>query len=139
MLLPARSTTTSKRVFRSGVVSPSGGKQMGTVYAELELANAGDLFMHRRGLLPEDKVKRMNIDAFVDSGSYMRIITENVQQQLELPFIEAQLLRMVDESAVRGQVFGPVEIRFENRLATGDAVALKCVTGFRLGSLSMYS
>ena len=110
---------------------------MGTVYAELELANAGDLFMHRRGLLSEDKVKRMNIDAFVDSGSYMLIITEHVQQQLDLPFIEEQVFRMVDESEVRGQVFGPVEIRFENRRATADAVVIKGVTEVLLGSIPM--
>ena len=110
---------------------------MGTVYAELELTSVDDLALHRRGFLPEDKIKRMSVDAFVDSGSYMLIITEHVQQQLDLPFIEEQVFRMVDESEIRGQVFGPVEIRFENRRATADAVVIKGVTEVLLGSIPM--
>lgn len=110
---------------------------MGTVYAEIELTNAGDLFLHRRGLLPEEKIKRMTVDAFVDSRSYMLVITEHVRHQLDLPFIEEQVFRMVDETEVRGQVVGPEEVRFENRRATADAVILKGVTEVLLGTIPM--
>ena len=110
---------------------------MGLVYGEIELASVDDLFLHRRGLLAEEKIKKMTVNAFVDSGSYMLVITEHVRQQLDLPFIEEQVFRMVDETEVRGQIVGPVEVRFENRRATADAVILKAVTEVLLGSIPM--
>jgi len=42
---------------------------MGLVYADIELINRGDLEIVRYGFMDQDKVKRMRINAFVDTGS----------------------------------------------------------------------
>jgi hypothetical protein len=109
MPLPANKTR-SQRITHSKVDSP-----LGLVYAEIELISVDDLVLNRRGFLPEDKIKRMLVNALVDSGAYLLVINEHIKQQLDLPVIEEQVFRMADDSERRGEVVGPVEIRFENR------------------------
>ena len=110
---------------------------MGLVYAEIELISVDDLVLHRRGFLTEDKIKRMAVDALVDTGAYMLVITEHIRQQLDLPLIEEQVFRLVDESEKRGEVVGPVEVRFENRSTTVRAVVLAGTTEVLLGSIPL--
>ncbi|HYJ86382.1 MAG TPA: aspartyl protease family protein [Pyrinomonadaceae bacterium] len=110
---------------------------MGLVYAEIELISVDDLVLHRRGFLTEDKIKRMTVDALFDTGAYMLVITEHIRQQLDLPLIEEQVFRLADESEKRGEVVGPVEVRFENRSTTVRAVVLAGTTEVLLGSIPL--
>jgi clan AA aspartic protease len=111
--------------------------KMGLVYAEIELTSVDDLVLHRRGFLAEDKVKRMKVDALVDTGAYMLVINEHVRQQLDLPLIEEQVFRLADDSEKRGEVVGPVEVRFENRSTTVRAVVLPGTAEVLLGSIPL--
>ena len=110
---------------------------MGLVYAEIELISVDDIVLNRRGFLPEDKIKRLNVNALVDSGAYMLVITDEVRQRLDLPLIEEQMFRMADDSERRGEVVGPVEVRFENRRASVDAVVLRGALEVLLGSIPL--
>jgi hypothetical protein len=60
---------------------------MGLIYAEIELINAGDVEMARRNLMDVDDVKRIRVNALVDTGSYMLAINESIQEQLSLPIL----------------------------------------------------
>ena len=91
---------------------------MGHTYADIELISVDDLVLHRHGFLPEERIKRMRVTALVDSGSYMLVINDNIKQQLDLPFIEEQTMRLADDSERRVEIVGPVEVRFENRSTT---------------------
>jgi clan AA aspartic protease len=108
---------------------------MGLVYAEIELTSIDDLVLHRRGFLAEDKIKRMTVSALADIGAYMLVINDHIRQQLDLPLIEEQVFRLADDSEVRGEVVGPVEVRFENRRTSVDAVILPGVSEVLLGSI----
>ena len=110
---------------------------MGLVYAEIELISIDDLVLHRRGFLPEEKIKRMTVNALVDSGAYMLVINDHVRQQLDLPLIEEQVFRLADDSERRGEVVGPVEIRFENRSTSVRAVVLPGADEVLLGSIPL--
>ena len=117
------------------VDSPAGGKEMGLVYAEIELISGDDLVLHRRGFVTEDQIKRMKVNALVDTGAYMLVINEHIKEQLNLSFIEEQVFRLADESELRAQIVGTVEVRFENRSTTVRAAVL---TGdVELGSIPM--
>src|SRR5919204_1833368 len=89
-----------------------GEKKMGLVYADIELISGDDLALHRRGFLPEEKIKRMRVSALVDSGSYMLVINDHIKEQLDLPVLGETVGRLADETEVRAKVVGPVEIRF---------------------------
>ena len=110
---------------------------MGLIYAEIELVSTVDIALHTRGFLAEDKIKRMRTRAMVDSGSYMMVITDHIRQQLDLPLIQEQVFRLADDSEVKGEVVGPVEIRFENRSTTVRAVVLPGAEEPLLGSIPL--
>jgi clan AA aspartic protease len=95
---------------------------MGLVYADIELISADDLALHRRGYLPEEEIKRVRVTVLVDTGAYFLVINERIRQQLDLPVIEEQTVRLADDTERRVEIVGPVEVRFENRSTTVRAV-----------------
>ena len=97
---------------------------MGLVYADLELISGDDLALHRRGFITEAEIKRMRVTALVDSGAYMLAINDHIKEQLDLPVLEEQTARLADDSQIRVEVVGPVEVRFENRSTTVRAIVL---------------
>ena len=101
-----------------------GEKKMGLVYADIELISSDNLALFRHGFLPEDQIKHMRVSALVDSGAYLLTINDRIREQLDLPLIEEQTVRLADETEIRVDVVGPVEIRFENRSTTMRAIVL---------------
>ncbi|MBA3806317.1 MAG: hypothetical protein H0X14_11475, partial [Acidobacteria bacterium] len=97
---------------------------MGLVYADIELISGDDLALFRRGFLPEDQIKHMRVSVLVDSGAYMLSINDRIKEQLDLPVLDKQTVRLADDTEIRVEVVGPVEIRFENRRATVDAYVI---------------
>ncbi len=123
-----------KKVYRK---HQTGVNKMGLVYAEIDLLNGGDVYLQRKKLVDEKEVKKVTINALVDSGAYMLTINENVRAQLDLPFIEKQFGRLADETLLELDVVGPVEVRFENRRTTVDAIVLPGNSEILLGSIPM--
>lgn len=109
---------------------------MGLVYATLELLNADDLSQARRNRLPDTEVKRMKVRAMVDSGAVMLAINETVKTQLDLPVLEYRTARLADE-AMKLEVVGPVEVRFENRRCLTEAFVLPGNAEVLLGAVPM--
>ncbi len=97
---------------------------MGLVYAEIELINGDDLAFVRRHIIGEDEVKRMWVNALVDTGSYMLAINENIQEQLQLPIVEKRKAQLANGHIVECDVVAPVEVRFKNRQTTCRAMVL---------------
>jgi len=110
---------------------------MGLVHAEIQLTNGDDLAMVRKGHLAKDDVKQMKVRALVDSGAYMLTITGEIRNQLDLPVIDRDLAELADGSLVEVDVAGPVEVRFENRRVTADAMVLPDATEVLLGCIPM--
>jgi clan AA aspartic protease len=101
-----------------------GEKKMRFTYADIELVSADDLALRRRGFLSEENIKRLRVTALVDSGAHTLVVNDHIKQQLDLPVLEERTVRFADESEVRAQIVGPVEIRFENRRTTVEAILL---------------
>jgi clan AA aspartic protease len=135
MLLPAHKA----RRQASSTLEPVsyGEKKMGFTYADIELISADDLALNRRGFLPENEIKRMRVTALVDSGAHTLVINDHIMQQLGLPFREERMARFANESEVRAQIVGPVEIRFENRRTTVEAILLPGNVEPLLGAIPM--
>ncbi|HXI25955.1 MAG TPA: aspartyl protease family protein [Pyrinomonadaceae bacterium] len=136
MFLPASKEVT-QTASQPSVDSPAGENQRGLVYADIELVSGDDLVLHRHGFLEEDKIKRLRVSALVDSGAYMLVINERIKDQLDLAVIETQVFRLANESEIRANVVGPVEIRFENRSTTVRAAVLPGDVEVLLGSIPM--
>jgi clan AA aspartic protease len=110
---------------------------MGLVYADIELINSGDLEMVRRNVIDQDEVRHININMLADSGAYMMAINENIQEYLDLPFVEKRKAIMADATVVEYDVVGPVQVRFANRKAVCNAFVLKGDTEPLLGAIPM--
>ncbi|HVF47505.1 MAG TPA: aspartyl protease family protein [Pyrinomonadaceae bacterium] len=110
---------------------------MGLVFAEIELTNGGDAYLQRKKIVKPEDVKRLRVNALVDTGAYMLSINETVRAQLDLPFIEKQMSQLADDSLLEVDIVGPVEVRFENRRTTCDAVVMPGEAEVLLGSIPM--
>jgi clan AA aspartic protease len=136
MFLPANKDR-SPTIARPDVDSLAGGNQMGLVYADIELISGDDVVLHRHGFLTEDKIKRITISALVDSGAYKLVINERIKDQLDLAVIETQVFRLANETEIKAEVVGPVEVRFENRSTTVRAAVLPGDVEVLLGSIPL--
>ena len=110
---------------------------MGLVYADIELINTEDLGLARRHIIGEEEVKRVRIKMMADSGAYMMAINEEIQSQLELPFIEKRKAVMADGTIKEFDVVGPVMVKFSNRTGVCNAYLLAGDAEPLLGAIPM--
>ncbi|MCK4659808.1 MAG: clan AA aspartic protease [Phycisphaerae bacterium] len=80
--------------------------------------------MCRRGYLEEEKIRRIKVNALVDRGAYMLVVPEHVRLQLGLEDVTEREALIADGTLHKVPVVGPVNVRFENRLATCNAMVL---------------
>jgi len=110
---------------------------MGLTYAEIELANAGEIYLAQKGYIIPESIKKVTVKALVDSGAYMLAINESIKLQLDLPKLEEQIAELADGSKLKLEIVGPVEIRFENRSTTCRAMVLPGDTEVLLGAIPL--
>ena len=68
----------------------------------------------------------------VDSGCYMLVINEAIQDILQLLFMEKRRLNLANERIVALEVAGRVRAKFANRTATFNALVLPGDSGLCL-------
>jgi len=119
---------------RTNGTSLTGGREMGYVYADIELINEDHLALHRHGMLPEEEIKRVTCRVLVDTGAWDLVINEDVQKRLNLQVLERRTVKLADETLLDVDIVGPIEIRFENRRTRVDAVLLPDTSEVLLGA-----
>ena len=119
---------------RTNGTSLTGGKEMGYVYADIELINEDHLALHRHGMLPEEEIKRITCRVLVDTGAWDLVINEDIQKRLNLQVVERRTVKMADETLLDVDIVGPIEIRFENKRTHVDAVVLPDTSEVLLGA-----
>ncbi len=97
---------------------------MGLVHAEIELINAEDIGAARRGTIRPDEIRRMQVNALVDSGAYMMVIPEHVRLQLGLETVEYGEAEYANGKIESVPIAGPIVIKFANRRTVADAMVL---------------
>ncbi|MDX1955719.1 MAG: hypothetical protein SFU20_09315 [Chitinophagaceae bacterium] len=97
---------------------------MGFVYADIRLINHGDLILVNKSLKGEEEVRHINLRILVDTGAYQMCINESVREILDLPILEERWVELGDSRWVKLPIAGPVEVRFENRMAICNAIVL---------------
>ncbi len=110
---------------------------MGLTYATIEVVNAADLAVARRGLMPQEKVRRQPISMLVDSGAYMLCLNEGIMNQLGLDVLDEMEGELADGTRTRFPVAGPVDLYFGNRQTTCRAVILPGDSEPLLGAIPM--
>ena len=123
---------------RTKGTSLTGGKEMGLVYAEIDLTSGDDLALARHGKLRDEEVRTVKVRALVDSGAWDLVITTDIQKQLNLPIVGKRLVEMADDTLMEVDVAGPLQVRFENRTTlVGSAVVMPTTALVLLGAYPM--
>jgi clan AA aspartic protease len=122
---------------RTNGASLTGGKEMGLVYAEIELINWNDVALQERGLLTDEEVHRVRNTALVDSGAVDLVINEAVQRQLDLRVLHRRTIWLADETTREVDMVGPVEVRFQNRSTIVKAIVLPGSEEILLGAIPL--
>ena len=97
---------------------------MGLIHAEIELINAEDVGLARKNYIDQDEIKKIRLDMLVDTGAYNLCINEEVQAQLQLPFVEKRSAYTADNRLIEMDVVGPVIVKFKNRTRSCLAMVL---------------
>jgi len=122
---------------RTNGTSLTGGKEMGYIYADIELTNEDDLALNRRGMMPEGDIKRLTCTALVDSGAWDLVLTEDVQKRLSLPALGRVDVKMADETWLEVDIVGPVNVRFEDHFTIVKAIVLPDTSEVLLGAFPL--
>ena len=110
---------------------------MGLVFAEIELVSGDDLAFFRRGQLQEEQIHRCTVRAMVDRGATMLAIPEFIKRQLDLQKVTDIEAELADGSNLNLEVVGPVEVRFQNRRTSVEALVVPNSKTVLLGAMPM--
>ena len=110
---------------------------MGLIWADIELIRGADLVLFREKIITKDKIRKLKTKALVDSGAYMLAINEAIKHQLDLHKTDERIAEMADGSKKLLEVVGPIEIRFENRRTSVDAMVLPGDSEVLLGAIPL--
>jgi len=110
---------------------------MSVITTEITLKNMMDVGDAMRGLIEEDKIRQMTVNAIVDTGAWTMVINEETRTKLGLldrGFGEANLADGKEEVV---PMAGPVEVWWKNRRFTGDALVLPNAKDILLGAIPL--
>ena len=110
---------------------------MGLVYADITLQNSVDAGMQRRGVLPEENVRQMDVKALVDTGAITLTISDKIAKQLDLEVKDQVDVELADGTRGKNDLVGPVDIRFDNRITSCLALVLPGANEVLLGAIPM--
>lgn len=112
-------------------------ENMGLVYANIELISSDDLALVRRGYLSEEQIRRVTVSAMVDSGANMLTIPDFIKKQLDLRPVGHLEAELADGFSIPLEVVGPIEVRFQNRRTSVEALVVPNRTTVLLGAIPM--
>lgn len=110
---------------------------MGLTYANIELINAKDAGVYRRGYIGEDEVRQIEVNMMVDTGSIMLCINESLQEYLCLPFRSKRRSQLANGLILELDVVGPVIVRYLDRECSTNAIILPDDQEPLLGAIPM--
>ncbi len=110
---------------------------MKRIYADIELINGEDITLAKNNIIGEEEIKRIKVNALVDSGSYMLCINQNIQEQLQLPVAEKRTGQLANGTIVECDVVSHVELRFRNRRTMCNAMVLPGDSEVLLGAIPL--
>ena len=110
---------------------------MGEVRTEITLVNIRDTIKAQEGLIPESEIKRLTVNAVVDTGAWTLVINEAIREKLGLRVEETLDTTVAGGGKIPSQVTEEVRICWKNRKASCEAVVLPGETEVLLGALPL--
>ena len=97
---------------------------MGEIHEQVTLSNAVDEALARDGRLPSDQVRRVVIDAIVDTGAVRSVLPRHVVDLLGLGVIGRQVAPYADGRSESVDLAGPVTFQCQSRTTLEEPLVL---------------
>jgi clan AA aspartic protease len=110
---------------------------MGVVRTEITLVNAGDTIKAADGFIPESEVRRLTVNAMVDTGAWTLVINKETREKLGLRIIGTDSGTLVDGTEGSYHVAGPLEVIWKDRRTNCDALVLSDAGEILLGAIPL--
>ncbi|MCL2215325.1 MAG: clan AA aspartic protease [Treponema sp.] len=110
---------------------------MSIVKTEITLKNLNDKTRADEGLIDESKIRKITVNALIDTGAWTLVINETVREKLGLKLLGTELEALANGSIAEYSVAGPVEIKWKNRRVTCDALVLPEADEVLLGTIPL--
>ena len=95
---------------------------MGEVKVEIELENAGDQEIARRGYLQEGQLRSAKVPILVDSGAVMLMLPQDLVEALGLNEVGKAIVTYADERKEERPIAGIITVKVGNRLTSVNCV-----------------
>jgi hypothetical protein len=105
------------------VVEPKRGADVGRVVVPVTVENYDDLLLSRRGELPGQQVRRITVDALVDSGATYMCLPMGHVQRLGLAFLRYKDVRS-PAGPLRLGLYGPAHVIAQGRDCITEVMAI---------------
>jgi clan AA aspartic protease len=110
---------------------------MGEVRTEITLVNAREAGKARDGLIPEPEVRRLTVNAVVDTGAMTLVINEEIREKLGLAVIKNGEATVAGGGKVQSRITESVDVRWKDRETPCRAVVLPGEKDVLLGALPL--
>ncbi|MDR1468075.1 MAG: aspartyl protease family protein [Spirochaetaceae bacterium] len=110
---------------------------MGAVKTEITLVNIGDQNDANRGYIPPEQVRRVKVNAVVDTGAWTLVLNEKTRQKLGLQVEEPGEAIVAGGGKVPSGLTEPVRIHWQDRRTTCEAVFLPDEEDVLLGAIPL--
>jgi clan AA aspartic protease len=107
---------------------------VGEVRAEITLVNIRDQNVAYMGYMPQDQIRRLTVNAVVDTGAWTLVINEETREKLGLRVEETSEATLAGGIKAPCQVTEPVRIHWKDRRTTCEAVVIPCEEDVLLGA-----
>ena len=110
---------------------------MSLVKTEITLKNLHDKIKAKEGLIKESDVRKMKVNALVDTGAWTLVINEDIREQLGLEKAGVEEATLADGSKTEYDMAGPLEVWWRNRRVLLDALVLPDADEILLGAIPL--
>jgi clan AA aspartic protease len=107
---------------------------MGEVRTEVTLVNIRDAANAQSGFIPESEVRRLTVNAVVDTGAWTLVINEETREKLGLQAEETSETTVAGGVKVQSRITEYVEVRWKDRKTACEAVVLPGEEDILLGA-----
>ena len=97
---------------------------MGLIMTKVKLTNFSDAQAKIQGILSEEAVRTVEIEALVDTGAINLAIPEDVVELLGVPTLRTRRVRVADGRSIDVREAGALNIEVLGREMTGEAIVL---------------
>jgi hypothetical protein len=108
---------------------------MSVVYTKITLENPADAAKAREGIIAKSAIRRVTVDALVDTGAWSLVINEETREQLGLYIEKTGTVEAAGGIVEPCGVTEPVTVRWRDRIVACNALVLPDEKDVLLGAL----